>query len=291
MEQGSYLDRREGEVTELRKVITDYIDQVTAHKKGWRAETNRLKQIAKKAPFSRKAIAKVTPGDISGWRNRRLEEAARNTVRNDMLTLSAVYQHAMKEWRIVDSNPVRAVKWPSPGKPRARRLRPGEEAKLLEHADPATGSVLRVLLETGMRIGELLSVTYPGMLDLEERVIRLPDTKNDTMREVPLSAETADMLWAHAASIETERLWPWAYHQWRYRFDKIRTAAGITDLRTHDLRHEGVSRLQEAGLDVFEIAAISGHKTLANLGRYTHPRVQTLRDKLDKLRGGGASDL
>lgn len=45
----------------------------------------------------------------------------------------------------------------------------------------------------------------------------------------------------------------------------------INDLHFHDLRHEAVSRLFELGtLDMMEVAAISGHKSLSMLKRYTH---------------------
>ena len=56
--------------------------------------------------------------------------------------------------------------------------------------------------------------------------------------------------------------------------------AGIEDLRFHDLRHEATSRFFERGLDMMEVAAITGHKTLAMLKRYTHLRAADLARKL-----------
>ena len=58
---------------------------------------------------------------------------------------------------------------------------------------------------------------------------------------------------------------------------------GITGLRFYDLRHEAVSRLVEAGLGDQEVAAISGHKSMQMLRRYTHLRAEDLVAKLDKL--------
>ena len=54
-------------------------------------------------------------------------------------------------------------------------------------------------------------------------------------------------------------------------------------LRFHDLRHEAVSRLVEAGLGDQEVAAISGHKSMQMLRRYTHLRAEDLVAKLDQL--------
>jgi integrase len=46
--------------------------------------------------------------------------------------------------------------------------------------------------------------------------------------------------------------------------------AGIEDLRFHDLRHEATTRLFEKGLNIMEVATITGHKDLRMLRRYTH---------------------
>jgi integrase len=56
--------------------------------------------------------------------------------------------------------------------------------------------------------------------------------------------------------------------------------AGITDLHFHDLRHEATSRFFEKGLNVMEVATITGHKDLRMLQRYTHLRAEDLAKKL-----------
>jgi integrase len=58
---------------------------------------------------------------------------------------------------------------------------------------------------------------------------------------------------------------------------------GIKGLRFHDLRHEAVSRFVEAGLSDQEVAAISGHKSMQMLRRYTHLRAEDLVGRLDQL--------
>jgi integrase len=58
------------------------------------------------------------------------------------------------------------------------------------------------------------------------------------------------------------------------------TAAGIPDIRLHDLRHEAASRLFEKGLNVMEAASVTGHKTLSMLNRYTHLNPTDIAKKL-----------
>jgi integrase len=64
-------------------------------------------------------------------------------------------------------------------------------------------------------------------------------------------------------------------------FNAVR-AAKLKGFRFHDLRHEAVSRLVEAGLSDQEAASISGHKSMQMLGRYTHLRAEDLVKRLDE---------
>ncbi len=57
--------------------------------------------------------------------------------------------------------------------------------------------------------------------------------------------------------------------------------AGVEVLTFHDLRHEAASRLTERGLGPLEVKAITGHKTMQMLGKYTHLRAEDLVGKLD----------
>lgn len=61
---------------------------------------------------------------------------------------------------------------------------------------------------------------------------------------------------------------------------RTRPVLGIEDLHLHDLRHEGVSRLFEQGLDIPRVAMISGHQSWATLRRYTHLKPKDVVDRL-----------
>jgi integrase len=67
----------------------------------------------------------------------------------------------------------------------------------------------------------------------------------------------------------------------RYAFCRVRDECGLGTLHFHDLRHEAASRLFEKGLNVMEVATITGHKNLKHLQRYTHLRAEDLALKLD----------
>ena len=63
-------------------------------------------------------------------------------------------------------------------------------------------------------------------------------------------------------------------------FLRVRLRCGLEDLHFHDLRHEAVTRFFEMGLNMMEVSAISGHKTLQMLKRYTHLKAEDLAKKL-----------
>ncbi len=62
------------------------------------------------------------------------------------------------------------------------------------------------------------------------------------------------------------------------------TRASLADLRFHDLRHEAISRLVESGLSDQQVTAISGHRSMQMLMRYTHLRGEDLVETLDRAR-------
>lgn len=72
------------------------------------------------------------------------------------------------------------------------------------------------------------------------------------------------------------RIFPWAEKSITQAMAKATTALGIEDLRFHDFRHDGISRLFEAGYQITEVQVVSGHRSWKSLKRYTHIRATSL---------------
>ncbi|HYE34015.1 site-specific integrase [Methylocaldum sp.] len=196
-------------------------------------------------------------------------------------------------------NPVLNIRRPAPGPGRNRRLSADEEKRLLEavaaHSNPMLRWIVGIALETGMRSSEILTLRR-NQVDLERRIVRLLETKNTTPRTVPLTLG-ATQLFRQALNnpirpIETDLIFfgePGKDgHRNPYQFNavwtRLKKALGLKDFRFHDLRHEAVSRFVEAGLSDQEVAAISGHKSMQMLKRYTHLRAEDIVSKLDAVR-------
>jgi site-specific recombinase XerC len=201
-----------------------------------------------------------------------------------MALLSSFFDVALIEWGLCDENPVSKVRKPKIPPGRDRRLTAREDRQILRyaygHSNRELYSILVLALETAMRQGEILGLTWEN-INLKSRIAHLPSTKNGTKRDVPLSLKARDAL-AHIGVKRTGKVFNYTKNgiksTWRFMVQKLQ----IQDLHFHDLRHEACSRLFELGtLDVMEIAAISGHKSLAMLKRYTHLKAQRLVRKLE----------
>lgn len=115
-------------------------------------------------------------------------------------------------------------------------------------------------LETGMRRGEILSLEWHN-IDFERRIAFLPLTKNGANREAPLSSKAATIL--KQQKIKKHHVpFPITYNAFRLSWDKLKKRDAISDLKSHDLRHEAISRFFEAGLSLVEVAPYQTTKTL-----------------------------
>lgn len=313
MVRGMFVQRAPAERMTFEKAIERYIDEVTPTKRPatQTRETKRMQPLVKF--FGRYSLAGITPDLVAQYRDLRLAgkdrqnkdgEAvprAANTVRLELALLGHLYTVAVKEWGLgLTYNPVTNVRRPAPGPGRDRRLEGDEETRLLQaidaHSNPMLRWIVRIAIETGMRSSEITTLRRQ-QVDLQRRVVRLVETKNTLPRTVPLTHRATDLFREALANpirpIDTDLICfgeP-GKHGTRapYNFSKvwrdIKARTGVEGLRFHDLRHEAVSRLVEAGLSDQEVAAISGHKSMQMLRRYTHLRAEDLVQRLDRIQG------
>ncbi|HHQ2687686.1 site-specific integrase [Pseudomonas aeruginosa] len=281
----------------LRDALEHYRERVSILKKGYLQERYRIQQLANSSLGS-KITREITSVDIATYRDDRLlqlnSKTGRNispaTVRLEMSLLSNLFELGRIEWGICDDNPVLKVRKPKTPPGRERRLTAREERQILRYAhnygNAELYTIVVVALESAMRQGEILNLHWEH-INLKTRIAHLPDTKNGTRRDVPLSLKARDALIRLGVKSRGK---VFAYTNqgikttWRVMLQRL----GIEDLHFHDLRHEAISRLFELGtLDMMEVAAISGHKSLSMLKRYTHLKAQRLVKKLEGGRNRG----
>jgi integrase len=145
---------------------------------------------------------------------------------------------------------------------------------------PYPVAAVRVLLMTGARVNEILHARW-DWLDTERGLLNLPVSKTGR-KSIFLPAPALALLVGlprlegnpfifpgHVPSQPRGKLWkPWT---------EIRQAAGLDDLRLHDLRHSHASIGAGAGLSLPIIGRLLGHATPAMTARYSHLSADPVR--------------
>lgn len=269
----------------LAAAIERYLEEVTPTKRSAQREVQRFGHL--KRVFGMYTFNTLGRREIAAYRDARLAEGrAGATVVKELNSLSHLYEVARRDWGYaLPENPAKLVRRPAVARGRDRRLSAAEFSRLKiacgRSRSPLLPYAVDLAIETGMRLGELLALTWDA-IDLDGRRANLDLTKNGEARAVPLSTRAIATLSAIPRDLKNPRVfWCWGRidsfeNVWR----RAVKSAGIEDLRFHDLRHEAVSRMFELGLNPMEVAAVSGHKTLQMLKRYTHLRAEDLAKKL-----------
>jgi integrase len=254
--------------------------EVTPTKKGWKQESNRLKNLGK-SDIAQIQISKLRSQHLAEFRYKRLQDG-QEAARYDLVLVQGVINKAMREWGLgIAENPLNSVTKPKPSRARDRRLSSEEYEEIIASAEGRCGGYLRpaidLAIETDMRRSELLSVTWENM-NLDAGLIYLLDTKNGSQRSVPLTRRAIEIL--NHLLRKDHRMLPLSDNAIQLGWKRLITSTGISDLRFHDLRHEAISRFFEMGLSVPEVALISGHKTPSQLFRYTNLKPENVVAKL-----------
>lgn len=269
--------KREAKTYTVRQALERYEREVTPAKKGAAVELTRIAK-AKRTAFANKSIYTVTPKDALAF----LAEVggSENNQRKYASLISHLFKIAVKRWSMQVENPVSGkIEMPSNGRPRDRRLEGNESALMLEKLNGEARAIFEFAIETGMRRGEMLSLEWRNV-DYKKSVAVLIDTKNGDTRAVPLSSSAIRVLKGLPQGVGKAKVFKITRSQLRDQFEAARVAAGVADIRLHDLRHEAASRLFEKGLNVMEAASVTGHKTLSMLKRYTHLNPTDIARKL-----------
>jgi integrase len=173
------------------------------------------------------------------------------------------------------------IKKPSSTQGRDRILNDEEFGRLfieLEKISPWYKPLVEFALETAMRRGELMSLLWANV-NFEKSVAFLPITKNGDSRYVPLSSKAIRIIKSLPRGIDG-RVFPLNKGTVSILFLRAIRRAKVEDFHFHDLRHAAITRLASIFSNPMEIAAISGHKSLSMLRRYTHLKAEDLVKKL-----------
>lgn len=269
--------------TTLRELIERYRDTVTPTKKSARQETYRLNRLLRE-PLTKLTLDRLTTGVFARFRDERLKSVGSQQVRHDLNAFAIVMRTARLDWDVpVREIPLDNVRRPKMPPGRTRRLIDDEYDRLrraaLDGPTPYIWPVVDFAIETAMRQAEILGLVWKHV-DTVQRIAHLPDTKNGLPRDVPLTRAAVAILVEQRRSNITKPF-PYTIRMVQWAWKQTVKRAKIDDLHFHDLRHEGISRLFERGLNIPEVAVVSGHRDFRMLARYTHLKAKDVGKKLD----------
>jgi integrase len=286
--EGRYFKTTEARKHTLADLVDRYKDSVLPAKKDQRKQKAQFDWWRKE--LGHYTLADVTPALIGEARDKLGKKRGPSTVVRYLAALSHAFTIAVNEWGWVEENPLRKVRKPKEPRGRVRFLSDdevqadgvkveGERSRLLkackDSENPYIYTIVVLALSTGMRQGEILNLRWQDV-DLSNGRIVLHETKNDERRTVPLLGHALALLQEHAKvrRLDTDLLFPGRNPKRpifiRAPWLKVVKAAGIEDLRFHDLRHSAASYLAMNGASLPEIAEVLGHKTLQMVKRYSH---------------------
>ncbi|KAA0888479.1 site-specific integrase [Pusillimonas sp. ANT_WB101] len=290
---------KEAIVPNLSEALRRYEGTVTVQKRGALAEKYVI-SIWRQTKLARQPLDFIQPSEVAELRDAWLKNLAPGTVTRRLTLLSHLFEIARKDWGLPVQNPVKDVRRPSVHNERARRITDEELRLVLAASRSSTLKTIAPLaLATGARLGELVGAQWRHV-DLQARVMHFPLTKNGTSRTIPLSPDALAILSPLSGQVgesvfkvtshSMSTAWIRAVDRARQTYEKECVRAGVeisetwlVGLRFHDLRHEFTSRMAERGLNAYELSAITGHKNLGMLARYTHLRPSDLAAKLASL--------
>lgn len=289
MSKGQFVSTKEAESYTLAECLDRYKEEYLPRLKAPQTEIYRA-DCLKRRSLALRVMSTIRSKDIADYRRERETEGiSANTIRLELALLSRLFNFAKSDWGMESlTNPVQLAAKPKLPPGRERRLEQGEEEKLFKAIgnDFEFSAIIKIALETAMRRGEIVKLNWKDV-DFSNQAASLYDTKNGTCRTVPLSRKAVDIFQGLPRHI-SGRIFPsCGAQQLSKKMAKACQRAGLENLRFHDLRHEATSRFFEhTDLDVMEIKAITGHKSLQMLARYTHLRTANLAARLDGAKRG-----
>ena len=288
--EGKWFERLPGEERTFEDMVEKYMKEYSIPKKA-SSKRDQTSLLHLKPFFGNCLLPEVTPSLLNEYKvMRRLEGATPASINREMALMKHAFSLAVREWEWTRDNPVKKISMEKENNKRDRWLTRDEEKRLLEDAPPWLREIIVFALNTGMRLGEILSLTWKAV-DLKRRTAMILKSKNGERRTIPLNEAAIEVLKGKSKirSLKTNLVFYNENHN-QYDYSNLEKAfrsaldkAGIEDFRFHDLRHCFATKLVQRGVDLYKVQLLLGHKTPLMTQRYAHHYPESLREGVEAL--------
>jgi len=270
--------------TTTHQALVKYRDEISPKHKGERWERVRLDKMIREFPLV--MLDKLTSDHVIKWLNGRKAEVKESSALREMKLLNSVFEQCKtKEWKLLVENPCSGVTRPKESAHRTRLISYLETRQILRALNfpqrtlprHAVAHAFLLALLTGMRQGELASITWANV---KPNYIHLPDTKNETARDVPLSA-MAKAVVQRMRGYHAESMFNISPGSIDTHFRNARDRAGLAGFTWHDTRHTAATRIGRSGrLQLLELCKMFGWSDPKQAMIYFNPTGDDLAAKL-----------
>lgn len=245
------------------------------------------------APFADKPFHRVTAQDYVAWGTTQGQRVKPATVTHHFMVLRSAVNMApaligsrLNAEPLLDAaKTLRHVRVMGKSEARDRRVSDAELGQIIQclmgkFLTVPTHTFVRLAVALPRRREELLTMCWD---DYDGKTVVLRDTKNphrSRTEVVPVPPEARAIIDSLPRHPGEARILPYRPESVSAAFQRAVREVGLEDIRLHDLRHEGISRLFEQGLSIQEVALISGHLSWSALRRYTHLKPLDVVEKL-----------
>jgi integrase len=312
LDRGQSVDP--GRRVTFQEILTVYREQITRSKGMSRSKAQALDKI-EKLLGERRLIELKTPALVAYCDTREKEGAGPATILQDFTYIGTVLRHggALLGAEHATANALAAVDAArrtlrhsgrvANADERDRRPTDAELASLIDYwakrprqSIPMIDLIL-FAVSTAMRLGEIIGLQWEDLDEANRTIVirarKHPTKKATNHQKIPLpcgpcvvGGKVVDpveiMLRQPSAWRRVGRIFPHAAQSTSRAFQRATEELNVPDLHFHDLRHDGASRLFEAGWPIERVALVTGHRDWNMLRRYTQLKAEDFHRKPSK---------
>jgi len=289
--EGAYLENSQGKSKTLSEMFSRYLEEVTPNK-------NPVTQVDEKR-FARcflefvgdRKLMEVSSDWVARYVAHRRKTVVPSTVNRELAFLSSSFNQAMKVWGWCQSNPVSRIKREKEHK-RVKYFPDNEFAEIFNRLVDWVRPIVLLGKNTGLRLSNLVNLQWSEVF-LKKQLIVLDakKMKNSYSLGLPLNQQAFEVLKNQNRHRELHTPYVFfnrdgkPYTKWGvYRaFKRVCIEVGYPDYRFHDLRHDFCSKLVQAGVDLYTVKELAGHKDITTTQRYAHLNPERLKQAVSVL--------
>ena len=263
-----------------------YLPFIEGYKKSWKSDRGLLKNHIEPV-WGKKYLDQITRSDLIALMAEHRKTHAPGSCNRLLILLRYMFNVALKSGEMgITKNPTAGYPLMKEDNKHERFLTKEDAQVLFESLKRSNNKMLQyiipLLLLTGARKREVLDARWEDF-DFERNSWRIHTTKLGCARHIPLSDGAITLL----QSVPRFANCPWAFPNPQtklpftsifFAWDSARKAAGLGDVRIHDLRHSFASFLVNAGRTLYEVQLLLGHTQIKTTARYSHLSKDTLLD-------------